>query len=337
MTQILLLIGLTIISTTIVWKGSEILEETSEKLSIYYDLPNIVQGAMIAAIGSSFPELSSTVLSTILHNQFELGISVIVGSAIFNILVIPGISGIYSKESLESNKELVYKEAQFYMLAVATLLLTFSFSVIYNPAPGKELLGQLNRPLAFLPVGMYLIYVFIQYQDSMDYESDRDKSKINPKKSWILLAVSLFLIVVGVEGLLRAAIGLGELLNTPSFIWGLTVIAAATSISDTFISVKSAKEGNAITSLANALGSNTFDLLVAIPIGVLIAGEAIVNFGRASPLFGVLIGATLILFVITRTKLEITKKESYLLLLIYVGFVVWMVLETIELVSLIGL
>lgn len=337
MMEALLLLGLTILSTVIIWKGSTILEDTSNKLAIYYELPAIVQGAMIAAIGSSFPELSSTVISTIIHNQFELGISVIVGSAIFNILVIPGISGIYSKGSLESNKELVYKEAQFYMLAVATLLLTFSFAVIYNPIPGKELLGQLDRELALIPVIMYLVYIFIQYQDSMDYQSDRDKSKIDPKKSWILLIASLILIIIGVEGLVRAAIGWGNLFNTPSFLWGLTVIAAGTSISDAFISVKSAKEGNAVTSLANVLGSNTFDLLIAIPIGVLIAGNAIINFGRASPLFGVLIGATLILFLFTRTDLEISKKESYLLLLIYVGFIFYMILETIGLVSLMGI
>lgn len=333
MLQPIYLTLLTTISVIIVWKGSSILEDSSEKLATYYKLPAIVQGAMIAAIGSSFPELSSTVLSTILHNQFELGLAVIVGSAIFNILVIPGLSGLYSKKTLESNKDLVYKEAQFYMLAVATLLLTFSFAVIYNPIEGGELLGQLNRQLALIPILMYLVYLFIQYQDSMDYEGKKDKSKISVRKNWLKLLISLGLIVVGVEGLVRAAIGFGDFFNTPSFLWGLTVIAAGTSISDTFVSVKSAKEGNAITSLANVLGSNTFDLLIAVPIGVLIAGETIVNFARASPLFGVLIGATLILFVFTRTNLELTNKESYLLLFIYAGFVVYMILDTFGLIK----
>ncbi|OKY77247.1 MAG: Ca2+/Na+ antiporter [Candidatus Methanohalarchaeum thermophilum] len=304
-------------------------------MATYYGLPDIVQGAIITAIGSSFPELSSTVISTIIHQKFELGVSVIVGSAIFNILVIPGLSGLYSINPLQSNKELVYKEAQFYMLAVATLLLTFSFAVIYNPIKGKELIGEINRFIAIIPVLLYIIYIFIQYQDSMDFESKIDASKINQKRQWIFLITSLGLILVGVEGLIRAAIGLGEYFNTPSFLWGLTVIAAGTSIADAFVSIRAAKEGKGIICLANVLGSNTFDLLIAIPIGVLIAGTATINFSRAAPLFGALVAGTLSLFLFARTDLEITKKESYILLILYIAFIIFMGLESSDLTSLI--
>ncbi len=333
MTKFLYLLILTIISIIIVWKGSEKLEKASEKLAIYYELPAIVQGAMITAIGSSFPELSSTILSTLIHGQFELGVSVIVGSAIFNILVIPGLSGLYSTNALQSNRDLVYKEAQFYMIAVATLLLTFSFAVIYNPIPQKQLIGQVTRKLAIIPVLMYLVYIFIQYQDCMDFEAEFEKSKINSKKQWGLLLFSLILIIIGVEGLIRAAIDFGEYFNTPSFLWGLTVIAAGTSISDTFVSIEAAKKNKAITSLANVLGSNTFDLLIAIPVGVLIGGAASINFSRASPLFGLLVAATLVLFVFTRTNLEVTKKESFILLVLYVLFVIYMAIETLGYIS----
>lgn len=329
MLQLFYLITLLTISIIVVWIGSSYLEDTSEKLAIFYDLPKIVQGAVIAAIGSSFPELSSTIISTLIHNQFELGVSVIVGSAIFNILVIPGLSGLFSEGTLKSNRALVYKEAQFYMIAVATLLITFSFAVIYNPIQSEQLLGTIDRKLALLPFFMYLIYLFIQFQDTMEYEGNYDKQNISPKKQWGVLVASLFIIVIGVEGLLRAAIGLGNYFNTPSFLWGVTVIAAGTSIADAFISVKSAKEGNAITSLANVLGSNTFDLLIAIPVGVLIAGETIINFSLASPLFGVLVLATLVLFVLTRTDLELTKIESYILFFIYFLFIIYIILETL--------
>ncbi|MDY6777428.1 MAG: sodium:calcium antiporter, partial [Candidatus Nanohaloarchaea archaeon] len=80
---------LAVVATGVVWWGSDHLERSSEKLSIHYGLPAIVHGAIIAAIGSSFPELSSTVISALVHGEFELGVAAIVGSAIFNILVIP--------------------------------------------------------------------------------------------------------------------------------------------------------------------------------------------------------------------------------------------------------
>src|SRR5699024_9361747 len=126
----------------------------SEELSVYYELPAIVQGAVVVAIGSSFPELSTVVLSTLLHGEFDLGVSAIVGSAIFNILIIPAASVLAAKDQLKSNRDLVYKEAQFYIISVAVLLITFSFAAIYFPLSSDEnvILGEMNRTLALLPL-----------------------------------------------------------------------------------------------------------------------------------------------------------------------------------------
>lgn len=336
MLKLLWLLFLLVISTVVVWKGSDLLESSSENLAVYYDLPPIVQGAIIAAIGSSFPEFSSTVISSLIHGKFELGVSIIVGSAIFNILVIPGLSGLFSKHAFETNRDLVYKEAQFYMLSVATLILTFSFAVIYNPVNDfNYLAGRVSRKLVFIPVILYLIYLFIQYLDSMDFQSDTEKFEGSPMKQWVILVFSLFLILVSVEGLVRSAIGLGSYFNTPSFLWGFTVIAAGSSISDAFVSIKSAKKGKAVTSMANVLGSNTFDLLIAVPAGILIAGSAVINFSRAAPLMGVLVLATIILFIFIRTDLVMKDWESYTLLGFYITFVVWMILETINFTSIV--
>jgi cation:H+ antiporter len=90
-----------------------------------------------------------------------------------------------------------------------------------------------------------------------------------------------------------------------------------------------------VTSLGNVLGSNTFDLLVAIPVGVLIAGTAPVSFAIAAPMMGVLTVATILLFTFLRTDLSLTGLESYGLLLAYLTFVGWVVGETVGLFGLI--
>jgi cation:H+ antiporter len=329
MAGILLYLGLAAVSTGVVWKGSELLEGASEKLAVYYDLPAIVQGAIIAAVGSSFPELSSTVIATLRYEEFNLGVAAIVGSAIFNILVIPALSSLAAKNTLESNRDLVYKEAQFYMISVAVLLITFSLAVIYYPASSGDLVGVVTRPLAVIPVALYGLYIFIQYQDTMDYESSAEGTSISAGRQWAFLVASLVTIAVGVEGLVHAAVRLGDIFGTPSFLWGLTVVAAGTSLPDAFISVRAAKEGNAVTSVANVLGSNIFDLLVAIPVGVLIAGSTAVNYSRAAPMMGVLTLATVMLFTFMRTEMEVTDRESYAMLGLYGLFVLWIGLETL--------
>jgi cation:H+ antiporter len=80
--------------------------------------------------------LSSVVISTLVHGEFELGVSAITGSAIFNILVIPAFAALLGGR-LAANRELVFKEALFYPIAVAVLLLTLSFAVIYYPIPDE--------------------------------------------------------------------------------------------------------------------------------------------------------------------------------------------------------
>ncbi|MFB6097210.1 MAG: sodium:calcium antiporter [Haloferacaceae archaeon] len=323
--------ALALVATAFVWKGSTMLERSGERLSEYYGLPPVVHGAVVVAIGSSFPELSSAVLSTLLHGEFELGVGAIVGSAIFNVLVIPSVSRLASDGPLDSGRDVVYKETQFYMLSVAVLLLTFSLAVIYNPVADGRLVGQLTRPLALVPILLYGLYVFIQYQDTSEYEAEVAPSDATPTRAWATLAVSLLVILIAVEGMVQAALGFGRLLDTPSFLWGLTVVAAGTSLPDALVSVRAARRDESTTSLANVLGSNIFDLLVAVPAGVLVAGATPIDFEVAVPMMGVLTLATILLFTLLRTELTLTHSEAWTLLIAYGVFIAWLVTETVGL------
>ncbi|WP_137284723.1 sodium:calcium antiporter [Halorussus salinisoli] len=324
-----------VVATGVIWKGSVLLEESAEKLAAYYGLPAIVQGAVVAAVGSSFPELSSTVLASLVHDDFELGVAAIIGSAVFNILVIPAASALAGTGVLQSDRDVVFKEAQFYMVSVATLLVTFSFAVIYYPLPDAGLSGSLTRPLALIPVALYGLYVFLQYLDTRDMREKRTVDA-SPLRLWGVLGASLVVIVAGVEGLVQAVLAFEEIFGIPSFFWGLTVLAVVTSLPDTFVSVKSAQKGEGVTSLANVLGSNVFDLLVALPAGVLVAGTMPVNFAVVVPMMGALTAATVLFFAVVRTDLELTDPEAYGLLVAYAVFVGWLLLETLGVTSLLA-
>jgi cation:H+ antiporter len=334
--ELLIYIIVIIVSSLIVWKGGDMLESSAEALATHYSLPPIVQGSIITAVGSSFPELSTTVISTLTHGQFDLGVSAIVGSAIFNILVIPGLSALIAGK-LESDRILVYKDAQFYIIAVAVLLLVFSMAVIYHPTDDGHLKGTVTRGIAIIPVFLYLLYLFLQSQETTHFQKqleDMDSSKDEAIwKQWLLMIAGLALIVVSVEGLVRAAIFFGNYFNTPNFVWGATVVAAATSVPDAVISIKVAVHDKSKVSLSNVLGSNIFDLLIAVPAGVLIAGASIVNFEMAIPMMTFLTLSTICLFAFLRTRLILSNWEGWVLLALYIIFVTWIVLESIHLLS----
>ena len=319
-------LGLIVVATGVIWKGSEYFARSAERLSKYYGLPIAVHGAVVVAIGSSFPEISSIVISTVFHGEFSLGVGAIVGSAIFNLLVIPALSALFS-EDLEATRNLVLKDAQFYVISVLVLFIVFALGATYVPG-GTNRVAILTPTLALLPLGTYGVYLFLHQQDASEQPVERALG-VNSTREWAILGVALLVIAVGVEGLVRAALSLGSIFGTPSFLWGLTVIAAGTSLPDAFVSVRAAQQDDSVTSLTNVLGSNTFNLLVAIPVGILLAGSASINFLSAIPTMGFLAFATLVFIVFTRTDLELTDPEAYGFLALYVLFLALMTLESV--------
>ena len=168
---------LVVVATGVIWLGSGWLEASAERLSTYYGLPAVVRGSVVVAVGSSFPELASVVVAG-LADAFDLGVGAIVGSAVFNVLVIPALSGLFSDADLEASRTIVYKEAQFYMIAVSAVIITFALAVIYVPIPGESALdGRLTRPLAAVPLLLYGLYLFIQWQDVSDYRAEGSRIK----------------------------------------------------------------------------------------------------------------------------------------------------------------
>jgi cation:H+ antiporter len=325
-----LAVVVTVLATGAIWFGSDWLEDASARLATHYELPPVVQGGIIAAAGSSFPELASVVFAA-LAGSFDLGVGAIVGSAIFNVLVIPALAVLLSEEDVQSTRTLVHKETLFYLLAVFVLFLMFALALIYNPTDGN-LAGEFTRPMAALPLLVYGLYLFLQWQDTVDYTAEPDTATINPLKQWALLLGGLFIILVAVERLVEAVLVLGDAAGTSDFLWGVTVVAAATSLPDTLVSVQAANQQRHVASIANVVGSNTFDLLVVIPLGVLMTGTATINFGVAAPMMGCLVVATVLLFVTLRTKLALETWEAVALLVAYGGFVGWVLLEALAVV-----
>ncbi|MFC7041888.1 sodium:calcium antiporter [Halonotius sp. GCM10025705] len=317
------------VATAVIWVGSQHFERAAGRLSKHYGLPIAVHGAVVVAVGSSFPEISSIVISTVVHGEFALGVGAIVGSAIFNILVIPALSA-FASEKLGSTRNLVHRDTQFYVISVLITFIVFALGATYIPG-GTNTAAILTPALMVLPLGTYLTYLFLHQQDATDYVGE--EFTIDPRKAVLRLTIALLVIAVGVEGLVRGALSLGDLFGTPSFLWGLTVIAAATSLPDAFVSITAAQDDDSITSLTNVLGSNIFNLLVAIPVGVLLAGSATINFLAAVPTMGFLGLATLVFLVFARTDLELTDPEAVGFLALYLLFVVWITLESLGVIE----
>ena len=318
------------VATVIIWKACNYLEEACHDLAICYGLPDSVKGSTVMAISSSFPELVTIVLATGIHGDFELGLATIIGSAVFNILVIPGTSVLFRPGSLHAGRNVLYREAQFYLISVLIVMVTLSFSVIYQTSTVEPYNGTLTGSLMILPLLFYVLYIYIQYQEVRDHKpEEEEKQQSTALASWGKLVISVLMVTIGVEMLIRVVIKLGEIFSTPSYFWGATILAAATSIPDLFVSVKAAQRKLSTASLTNAFGSNIFDLLVVLPAGVIIAGAVSFNYPRIIPMMMFLVFATVAFIIMARSRSELTNNNGKVLLLLYLGFIIWMGTEYI--------
>ncbi len=317
-----LAVALTVLigSAALLWVGSSRLEKASKQIGNLYGLPPVVQGSIVIAIGSSFPELASTLLATLLHDAFELGIGIIVGSAVMNVLIIPGIA-VLGSDTMQTSRNLVFKEGLFYLAAVLALSLVFALSIVYNPLGGAGgLRGLFTRELAILPLVLYAMYLVLQWQDTRDH-TPQPRQTVEAWRAWGGLVAGLLLVLVSAEGLIRSVLYLGNQVGVSPFVWGVIVIASATSLPDTFASMSAARNDRSLASLANVLGSNTFDVLVILPIGVMVAGSAVVDLARLGPLMLMLGASTLLFIAFMRSGFELTHREGWTLLASYAAFV----------------
>jgi len=337
-------VGGTFFGAALLWIACSRLEESTHKLAQHYGIPDAVKGSVLLAIASSTPELMVAMLAFPVHGDFELGISSIIGSAIYNILVIPAFSVYARGRPLKAKRNLVYREAQFYLVSVATLMLVLSLSVIYGGAPstiapgGREMFtGSFTRTLAIFPLLLYGLYLFIQFEEVKRQRANHPRQAgIQVWKEWAIILGCIVFILVGVEALLRVAITLGDMLQTPTFLWGMTIVAAATSMPDTFVSVRASMMGRTQSSISNVLGSNVFDLLVAVPLAVLVTGTIAVNFTQIVPMMTFLVIATVVMLVFMLRDQELSVRESHAMMALYVGFGVWMALEAFGFTTVLG-
>lgn len=334
--NILLWIGAIIFGTILILYGSEWLENSSSKISEYYGVPPIVRGSIITAFGSSFPELSSVVIATVVHGEFKLGISIIIGSAIFNIVFIPAIAGLKAN-GLDLGGKKVRNEITIYVFVILSVTLFFVLSFItYVDDPSitnYDTEVPLNPYFAVSLLVIYVIYVVYQWRIAHGFKQQKESKVSSIKKPWTFLIVGLLVIGIGVELLVRSVIELGDIFDTPSLLWGLVIVASASSLPDALVSIKQADGEEHATSFANVAGSNTFDLLVVLSIGVIVAGGTVVQLGVIVPLMIVLLVFSVIMLYFIRNDGYLAKAESYVLVIMYLLFCIWILMEAIEVVD----
>ena len=318
------------------------LDEIAKKLR----LPNNVAGASLMAMGSSAPELAIAIfaLFTAGGAHSDVGIGTIVGSAIFNILVITGASAVANPAHI--SWKVITRDILMYAVGVVLLLIT-----IYD--------GQVTIPEASIYLLVYAIYLLILYKWDT-YVKDTDVVGIveeaiekerccadiyhrvtsvisrgigflagNARTSYLrAFFVSIAFVAMISYALAESAVLFAESIGVPAVVVALTVLAAGTSVPDLFASVVVARQGRGDMAVANAVGSNIFDILVGLGLPWILAmamNSEVVRIDTAGLMGSALLlfGTVILLFIFLLTKLKLSRWEGWALLGIYAIYVAY--------------
>jgi len=283
----------------------------AERIGVYLRIPPFIVGVTIVAIGTSLPELLSSVLAVV-RGSSEIVAGNVIGSNVANIFLILGVAAIVGRR-LHITYELVHIDLP--LLVGSAFLL--AAAIWYG---GFSLFDALLCLAVFAIYLHYTVTVERKREDvgSRDANGKPARRKLG-RSTLPILIVSAGFLYLGAEYTVTSVIKLSEILHVGTEIIAVSAVALGTSLPELFVSIVAARRGNADIAVGNILGSNIFNALVVmgIPglIGTLVVPETMITFALPMMLIATL------LYVFITTDRQITKWEGLLLVVFYVFFV----------------
>lgn len=310
-----------IVSLAVLVKSADYFTDSAEKIGLYLGLPSFIVGVTIVAVGTSLPELASSIVAVMIGSS-EIVIGNVVGSNIANIFLVLGFAALLSKnfklkcELSHVNLPFLMGSALFLSVAVMDGIFTFFEGVLFIIAViiySNYLLGS-KRKYKYKTVEKQA-EKFLKKEDRLKY---RRVIGLDPK-TIIIFLVSSILIYLGANYTVESIVHLSGLLSIGTEIIAISAVALGTSLPELFVSVNAARKGNPDLAVGNILGSNIFNALAVMGIpallGTLVIPSDILLFGVPMMLF-----ATFMYFFVVQDK-EITKWEGGLLIIVYIFFI----------------
>ena len=307
-----------VLGIALLFGGGELFVAGSVALSLLLGIPQIVIGLTVVSLGTSAPELFVSLISTIQGNMGlagadNLAVSNVVGSNIFNVLVVLGLSALVLPLRVQSR--LVRRDVP--------LLLGVSMAVWGMASTGK-VTWQSGAALLVVMV-MNVIWEMRTASEHPDEGDGIDGDEASsPQVAALKLAAGLALLVGGSQLLVQGATAAALALGVSTTVIGLTIVAAGTSMPELITSVVAAYRGKADLAIGNVIGSNLLNQLLILGVCALVSG------GRGLGVDGVMIQRDLPIMVLTTlaclpifwTGGVITRMEGGLLLFLYGAYLV---------------
>ena len=298
-----------IIGFLLLIKGADLFVDKATIIATKLKIPKIIIGMTIVAIGTSLPELSVSVQSSILGLN-DMCVANVIGSNIFNLLMITGTIALLSKVKI-NNFMNVFKTFGTYILLIVL---------------------SLDKNLSLLD-GIILLGIFIVYMINMiksesyieEENEDEDVVKEHILKTIILGLIGLAGIAYGGNLVIESARDIALSLGMSENLVGLTVVALGTSLPEYVTSIVACKKDEMDIAIGNILGSNIFNILLVLGLASLLAPISVSIVTLIDALFMFI---TMILFIVfTLKKRAVNKFTGIMFIMTYVAYICYTIIR----------
>ncbi len=295
----------------VLW-GADRLTDGAVALAERMQIPQIVIGLTIVALGTSAPEFCVSLVSA-LKGTADLAVGNVVGSNIFNTMLIVGVAAMVAPMTILPST--IKKDVPVALVASVAL----TVMVLMD--------GDLSRVDAALLFVGFLIFMWITLRGAKGSHAI-EQEQAAPRgysvlKSLLLLTLGLACLVVGSNIFVDGAANVAQELGVSEAVIGLTIVAGGTSLPELATSVVAARKGNSGIAIGNVLGSNVMNILLILGGAGLISPMVVKGITIVD--FTVMTGSMLLLWLFSYTKLTVARWEGAVLTAIFLGYMGWLV------------
>ncbi len=304
-------------------KGADVFVGGSSSLARNFNVPGLIIGLTIVALGTSAPEMAVSTVASV-QGSNEIALSNVVGSNIFNLLGVLGVCAIIYPLPVDG---IVFKrDFPFAIITTILLLLLSCGSVLFG---GYFVEYSIDREVAAVtrPVGFILVVLFIGYivflilKARKNPSDDVQNSKEPLWKCIIFIVVGLVLIIAGGQAVVHSAKEIARAAGMTETLIGLTIVAIGTSLPELVTSAAAARKGETGMAIGNVIGSNIFNLLFILGISALIH-PVVINMASVYDLM-ILVIVSGITYLFAFTSRKIARVEGIMMLMIYAADVIF--------------
>ena len=302
----------------IVIKGADFLVDGASSLAKRHHVSELTIGLTIVAFGTSAPEMVVNIIAAI-KGYDNISMGNIIGSNIFNLLLILGISGLIYPIMVQSKT--VWKEIPFSLFAGILLIIVANDAFVFHSS--ENTIKRYDGIILLFFFCLFLIYAFSNMKDVQQIASDQIKA-FSLFKTTLYIILGFAFLIIGGRMVVNNAVGLAKAIKISEKVIGLTVVASGTSLPELATSAVAAVKKRSDLAIGNVIGSNIFNILLILGTTALISP---VRYSLSFNLeITIYLAATLFVFIamFTGRKGKIDRWEAGMLLLFYVGYMVYL-------------